>query len=165
MAISKVGLTTAVTGTLPAANGGTGATSFSPGKVLQVVQSTTTTTVTHSTTFADTGLSATITPSSTSNKILVLINQHCYAQGAGGGSVKLFRDSTAIQTFSQNYAFYVDISNANVRQYFSFNHLDTPSSTSALTFKTQARGYASSTAFLTQNDGFKSYITLMEVSA
>ena len=43
MAISKVGLTTAVTGTLPAANGGTGATSFNKGKVLQVLSASSTT--------------------------------------------------------------------------------------------------------------------------
>ena len=42
MAISKIGLTTGITGTLAAANGGTGATSFSPGKVLQVVEGTST---------------------------------------------------------------------------------------------------------------------------
>jgi hypothetical protein len=63
MAISKVGLTTGITGTLPIANGGTGATSFSPGKVLQVVQGTTSVThTTTSTTPADTGLTVDITP-------------------------------------------------------------------------------------------------------
>jgi hypothetical protein len=79
MAISKVGLTTAVTGTLPAANGGTGATSFSPGKVLQVVEGSFTghTTTVASTTAVDlesassTTWETAITPSATSNKILI----------------------------------------------------------------------------------------------
>ena len=34
----NINLTSQVTGTLPTANGGTGATSFSPGKVGQVIQ-------------------------------------------------------------------------------------------------------------------------------
>ena len=44
MALTRLGLNQSinlasnVTGTLPTANGGTGATSFAPGKVLQVVQ-------------------------------------------------------------------------------------------------------------------------------
>ena len=46
MAITRLGpnqsvnLASNVTGTLPAANGGTGATSFTKGKVLQVTQNT-----------------------------------------------------------------------------------------------------------------------------
>jgi hypothetical protein len=157
MALTKINNNTlsAVT-TLPAA--------IATGKVLQVVQGTTTTSVDHSTTFADTGLSASITPSSTSNKILVIINQHCYSGGGNGGSLKLFRDSTAIYTAPQNYAFYIDTANGHLRNYHCFNHLDSPSSTSALTYKTQAREYTSG-SFQTQNDSFKSYITLMEVSA
>ena len=135
------------------------------GKVLQVVQGSTTTSVTHSTTYADTNLSATITPSSTSNKILILINQHCYLQGVGGGATRILRDSTTIQTFSQNYAHYIDVTNANTRQYFSYSYLDTPSSTSALTYKTQAREYSGGhNDFQTQNDNLTSFITLMEVA-
>jgi len=137
---------------------------ISTGKVLQVVQGSTSTNVNHSTTYADTGLSASITPSSTSNKVLIMITQHCYTGGANGGSLKLFRDSTAIYTAPQTYAFYLDTANGHLRNYHCFNHLDSPSSTSALTYKTQAREYTTG-AFETQNDSFKSYITLMEVSA
>ena len=136
------------------------------GKVLQVVQGSTTTTVEHSTTYADTTLTASITPSSTSSKILVMINQHFYLLGNGGGSVKLFRDSTAIYTPAQAYAFYINLSDAYLRNYHSYNYLDSPSSTSALTYKTQARELSGSGgAFKTQDDGLKSFITLMEVSA
>jgi len=47
------------------------------GNVLQVVYGTTATSVTHSTsTYIDTGLSASITPSSTSSKILVIVDQN-----------------------------------------------------------------------------------------
>jgi len=137
---------------------------ISTGKVLQVVQGTTTTSVDHSTTYADTGLTASITPSSTSNKILIMINQHCYTDGVNGGSLKLFRDSTAIYTAPQKYAFYTNLSGNHLRNYHSFTHLDSPSSTSSLVYKTQAAKYTGNN-FQTQNDSLKSYITLMEVSA
>ena len=38
MALSKIDVANMLTGTTPIANGGTGATSFAPGKILQVVQ-------------------------------------------------------------------------------------------------------------------------------
>jgi hypothetical protein len=45
-------------------------------RILQVVQGTTSTAATNATsTYADTGLTATITPQSSSSKILVLVNQ------------------------------------------------------------------------------------------
>ena len=142
---------------------GTAGTGF--GKILQVVQGSTSSEVTHSTSYADTGLSAAITPSSTSNKILIMVNQHCYTAGDSGGSIKILRDSTSIYTPGESYAFYFDGSSIDARQYHSFNYLDSPSSTSAITYKTQGRAY-NSNAFKTQNGGyFTSFITLMEVAA
>jgi hypothetical protein len=71
----SVNLATNVTGTLAAGNGGTGATSFSPGKILQVVENhSTTSQSTTSATFVTTGFSATLTPASTSNKIYIMLN-------------------------------------------------------------------------------------------
>ncbi len=142
---------------------GTAGTGF--GKILQVVQGSTSSEVTHSTSYADTGLSAAITPSSTSNKILIMVNQHCFAAGDGGSSMKILRDSTSIYTPGESYAFYFDGASIDARQYHSFNYLDSPSSTSAITYKTQGRAY-NSNAFKTQNGGyFTSFITLMEVAA
>ena len=52
------------------------ATPASGGKVLQVVHATYSTLVTNSTTtYTDTGLTASITPSSTSSKVLIIVNQ------------------------------------------------------------------------------------------
>jgi hypothetical protein len=135
------------------------------GKVLQVVQGSTAPQVTHSTSYADTGLTASITPSSSSNKVLIMIQQHCFTAGDGGGAIKLVRDSTSIYTPGDSYAFYFDGASIDARQYHSFNYLDSPSSTNSITYKTQARAY-NSNAFRTQNGGlFTSFITLMEVSA
>jgi len=136
------------------------------GKVLQVVQGSTSTEVTHSTSYADTGLSASITPSSTSNKVLILVNQHCKAQGPNGVSLKLLRDSTAIYTPAQSYSFYIDTTDAHIRGHQSFNYLDSPSSTSAITYKTQGIKYRSDNTAHTQSGSrWTSFITLMEVSA
>ena len=133
------------------------------GKVLQVVQGNTATQVAHSTSYADTGLTASITPSSSSNKVLIMIQQHCFTGGDSGGSIKLLRDTTSIYTPPQSYAFYIDGASADPRNYHSFSFLDTPSSTSSLAYKTQGIAY-NSTAFHTQNNSFKSFITLMEVA-
>ena len=137
---------------------------ISTGKVLQVVQGSTNTEVAHTTSYADTGLSASITPSSTSNKVLVLVNQHCKVQGQQGLSLKLLRGSTAIYTPAQSYSFYIDLTNAHLRGHQSFNYLDSPSSTSEITYKTQGIKYVSSPSAHTQSGSrWTSYITLMEV--
>jgi hypothetical protein len=82
MALTRIGLNQSinlasnVTGTLPTGNGGTGATSFAPGKILQVVTNTHTTRFeTSSTSYvAATGYTVAITPSSSSNKVFVIIS-------------------------------------------------------------------------------------------
>ena len=62
--ISGINLTSQVTGTLPTANGGTGATSFAPGKILQVVSARVATeTSTTSGSDVATGTEVSITPS------------------------------------------------------------------------------------------------------
>ena len=66
----------------------------------QVVQgSTTTATNIASTSFSDTGLSASITPSSTSSKILVTVNQNVVTNidtNLGNSKIQLLRDSTTV---------------------------------------------------------------------
>ena len=70
----------------------------STGVILQVVQGATTTeTSSSSATFADTSLTANITPSATSSKILVLVEHpRNFKSGATNIGWKLFRDSTEI---------------------------------------------------------------------
>ena len=75
MALTRLGLNQAVnlatntTGTLAVGNGGTGATSFSPGKVLQVKNVLISTeTVVSNNTYTDSGLTLAITPSLSSSK-------------------------------------------------------------------------------------------------
>ena len=134
--------------TIPDVADGTIATTATAGKILQVVQNQTTTFASNeTTTMADTNLSATITPTSTSSKILVYIvqsTQIVMATNIGGG-FQLLRGSTVIhqaapvsngpipvQLYFGNFA-----SNANFYFYHNMHKLDSPSTTSATTYKTQ----------------------------
>lgn len=120
------------------------------GAVLQVVQATTTTTVTVSTnTYTDTGLSASITPTSATSKILVLVQQSYYAavsSGGTGGGVKLLRGTTDIYNpmptdSTGPYGFYVSTNGLYLMA--NLQYLDSPATTSNITYKTQGRPYSS----------------------
>ena len=120
------------------------------GNILQVVQSSATSKVSNTTTtFADSGLSATITPTSSSNKILVLLVQSVNLKmtSAVGGGFQILRGSTVIQEAgaidSSNRPIQIYIGNFPSSTDWYFHHpmqvLDSPSTTSAITYKTQMR--------------------------
>jgi hypothetical protein len=151
------------------------------GKVLQVVQGTTTSTATvASTTFTDTNLTASITPSSATSKILILFTQSMTSDRASspqGGSIKLLRDATDV--YSQDGAgggygtFYANPTtlSAPVASTFYFivngTYLDSPATTSAITYKTQGRAFSaanSGNVAFQPNSGI-STIVLMEIGA
>ena len=108
------------------------------GNVLQVVQGTfATQTSTTSSTHADTGLSVSITPSATSSKILVMMLHHTKIQRnttSANATVKLLRDSTEIE--NANHFFTDAGGNAASTQNLTASVLDSPSTTSAITYKT-----------------------------
>jgi len=143
------------------------------GKVLQVVSAVHSTSVGVTTTaYANTGLTATITPSSATSKILVLISQAITVSGGtvSGGAVKVVRGATDIYTVagSNNQAFLAGEVGANSYNGGSsaFNYLDSPATTSATTYKTQGRRNASASSVMTFNsDGASSSITLLEIGA
>lgn len=132
-----------------------------PGHVVQVVQGTASTIVSLTSSYVDSGLSATITPSSTSNKVLVLVNQHFYYDN-NGMSVRLLRDSTPVWSPPVNYTYHDNAGTGNVRDMATIHFLDSPSTTSAITYKTQGIVHAS-TAFLNA-DNVLGVITLMEIA-
>ena len=151
------------------------ATGFGGGKILQVVQGHITSSVTiNSNTFTDI-VSASITPSATSSKVLCLVNFHPKTNGSTAAflfSAKVLRDSTTIVNDNEMFQANNDFT-ANV-QMCSYSILDTPSSTSSLTYKLQARRNASATGRVmyfeasssSSGDYWKTHtITLMEVGA
>jgi hypothetical protein len=147
--------------------------SISGGKVLQVVQGTHTdnTLSITSNSFTATGLSASITPSSTSNKILIAVVHHplTYAPGdIPGANIELLRDTTQINTdqvIHKGDAHEGD-NNSYMGQKVVFNYLDSPSSTSSITYSTKGKyigtGIGSGGYFKPSYYG-TSTITLMEI--
>ena len=180
MAITRIGpnqsinLASNITGTLPVGNGGTAITSgfingtATPGKVLQVVNAHTGTQVTsNSATYTDTTLSASITPSATSSKILVLVQQSFGKSGADTyGNIRVYRDSTEIGgTIPARSIGYNQLSGANyIGIGLAYSYQDSPSSTSSLAYKTQFNNNQASGTTKVQTDSGQSYMTLMEIA-
>jgi len=151
------------------------------GKVLQVVSVTKTDTFsTPSASFVDiTGLSVSITPTSTSSKILIIFSLPASSSSSAGWYCNLVRNSTNIvvgdaagsrvQTTVSSYI-------APTSQSFSMSsqYLDSPSTTSATTYKLQLRAQSGFTAYVnraatdTDNSFYQrttSSITVMEIAA
>jgi hypothetical protein len=137
------------------------------GNVLQVVNATYSTQVSSSTsTFADTGLTATITPTSASSKILILVNQNGVAKQTSNtyAGLKLLRGSTVIVTFDFG-AGYNLATNPNHIGSSSTIYLDSPATTASITYKTQFASTANLAAVFVQIDNVTSTIALMEIAA
>jgi hypothetical protein len=135
-------------------------------RILQVVTNGQSTQVSSSsTTFADTGLAATITPQSTSSKILVYVNHpNCFRSGsstANSLSLKLFRGATLLETQTTLGE------TGSVGNIFSTQiiYFDSPSSVSALTYKTQFANGTAASEVRVQTNSNPSGIILLEVSA
>ena len=143
-----------------------GHTLSAPGHVIQVVQSTLTSTPTStSTSFADTGLSVTITPKSASSKILVKAD---YGTGSGTSSggmiIQLLRGSTVLFYRGASYS-----SSAGTYGADAFSHLDSPATTSSITYKVQykTQAAASTVYFNPEYAGYSNptaHITAMEIA-
>lgn len=142
------------------------------GSVLQVVQTTTSSsTSTTSSSYVDaTGVSVSITPTSSTSKILILCDLAIYIQSDNAtiGGVRIVRDSTAVYT-NDRYA--QDSVSANVGYGFqgTFVYLDSPATTSSTTYKVQIKRTSSAgTSYnfaLNSLTGQISSITVMEIAA
>ncbi len=120
------------------------------GKVLQVVQTVKTDTESVSgTSFADiSGLTVSITPSSSSNKILINLDM-CYGSEADVyAAFKLLRGTTVVTTATdlqgscQSSTFGANQYHATNLTHCGYSFLDSPSTTSATTYKIQVRPMA-----------------------
>ena len=144
------------------------------GKILQVVSTSYSTAATNATsTYADTGLSLSITPSSATSKVFVVVSQMLatHRSNAASSAVtggRILRGATAI--FTNDYACltraglntqgHVDLSVS-----VSLTCLDSPNTTSATTYKTQFAVAESGSDATAQLAGAPSVMTLMEVAA
>jgi len=136
------------------------------GSVIQVVSETFNTQIsTTSSSFVDTGLSATITPNSINNKIMVvvtlaLLSERDTFHAAG---LRLTRNNLAI--FESTRALGQSEATA-LRSLTPISYLDVPSSNGAITYKVQGRPEFTGSNALVQfgPDNNESTITLMEIA-
>ncbi len=137
------------------------------GKVLQVVTATySTQTDSSSTTQVDTGLTASITPASTSNKVLILVFQNGLWKTAGDSAnqmaVRLFRGATEIQ--QSNTLLYTGTA-SELATTLHTSYLDSPNTTSSTTYKTTFNNALAASLVRVQNGSTTSVIILMEIGA
>ena len=161
--IGSANATLVTSGTLPK-------TRLPTGSVLQVVSSTLqpgSEITTSSQSFVDTGLSATITPTSATSKIFIVANYNAKTVSGNTSKMTFYRNSTT--NLATGGAQFNQLSGASDYMPFSMSFLDSPASTSATTyavwFAAHSAGYTS--YFGGQNyGGFPTLtITLMEIAA
>jgi hypothetical protein len=137
------------------------------GKVLQVVGAANSTEISNSTsTYADTGTTATITPTSATSKILVIVMQGGLYKDAGNSEnqiqLRLLRAAAEIGTTYNNYtqsALRLTTTSGILMK------LDDPATTSATTYKTQFKCVNNTASVAVQINGSLSSIVLLEIGA
>ena len=148
-------------------------TVFPAGAVLQVVQGTyAVETSVASTTYTDTGLSATITPKFATSKVLVIISQVAATYLATNtnnyAKVQILRGASVLISYPTAVGGASGTNGSGYQQVLSsisLSYLDSPATTSATTYKTQgaATNIASSGNVSFQTNSSASTITLMEI--
>ena len=149
--------------TLPDTADGTVLTTTSPkaGNIIQVVSVTKNdaASISSNASFVDIpGFTATITPSSASNKILVLMT--FFTDGSTNAFTRLMRGSTAISIGTGASGNQLNVSSNTSRAKFDSNEcmpasisiLDSPSTTSATTYKLQGYTYTSGTFYFNRSE-------------
>ena len=136
------------------------------GKVLQVIQATAASQVNVSTTtFTDTGLSVTITPSLNTSRVMIIATHSGSGKDTGDTSAtfRLMRDATSIGTLAAIVGTtgspLTNISNVTI------SFVDTPATTSAITYKTQLNSASNTAKAFTGAGSGTSTIIAMEIGA
>lgn len=148
------------------ASGAINNTVLPAGSVLQVVNATSgTQSSTSSTSFVDTSLTATITPTSSTSKILVFVSQTgLYKSGTNSFiKLRLVRGSTTIVAIENEII--TTASTATNAAATSTTYLDSPATTSATTYKTQIASAGSAGTIYWNVTDATATITLMEIKA
>ena len=146
-------------------NDGVATSGLPAGSVLQVVEDSTTTVETTTSTSSGSqkisALSVNITPTSTSSKILVLVSLQTYNDGNGGSTYyNLFKDGSQLTSAGNAVRHFIAGSTGVMTS--SFNYLDSPATTSEITY--DIRYYVSAnTGYISVNSG-QSSITVMEIA-
>lgn len=172
--LSKLGAWLTSDGKVPAAALAAGAAraNFGAGAVLQVVQTAystaDSTTASAPASMANTGCAATITPASSSNKILAMVSMPTYHQSSGiQGAARIMRGSSA--AFSGIAQDFYDASGTGITGNINIQWLDSPATTSPVTYTAQFGRYGTGTLQINKdysgNNNGVTYLTLMEIAA
>ena len=141
-----------------------GISSAQSGSIIQTVNATFSTEVSSSSsTFTDTGLSASITPLFSTSSILVIANIQGGKNGSTGLDLRVLRGATSIVQFAKN-AGYTGASDYNIIGSVSCGYLDTPATTSATTYKIQMASNANASLARINDNTQTSTLTLMEIA-
>ena len=140
------------------------------GGIIQTVQGTSTTEfLTTSSSYSDTNLSASITPQSTSSKILIIVSQPIYItrnSTNSWGGVRLLRGGTQLAVCNVGTATAKNVSRDG--NSVAFCYLDSPATTSSTTYKTQGRTTNGTSMYADHNENLSEQttglITLLEIS-
>jgi len=173
MALSKIDAANFLTGTIPqgnVANASLGAVTSLPGaiatgKVLQVVSAVRSTEITTSSqSYVTTNCTASITPSSSSNKILMQISGSG-RQNDDGGTAKftVYRDSTDLAAGTPGFSEISVTGGTYVKAPYVITFLDSPSSTSAVAYTLYMKNQTSTTCRACHNNT-DTTVTLLEVA-
>ena len=131
--------------------------------VIQVVQTTyATQTSTSSTSFVNTGLSLSITPQSTNSKILIISALQGIYQSASGNYLveQITRNGTSVAVFDVISGY--TSSGGGGGSNCTFLYLDSPSTTSAISYVLQAKVNAGTSTW--GNSSAMSTLTALEIS-
>ena len=167
LAVGSTGNVLTVAGGVP-----TWAAPAGGGKVLQVVQGTlTSNATTTSGSYVDTGLTATITPSSASSKIMVISNFMAFSINSGASAAStlaamiLLRASTQLQGDSFGTYKFAASNGPEFATRLSFEYLDSPATTSATTYKIQHKIIDCTSCGISASATKIASIVLMEIGA
>ena len=159
-------------GTLTIGNSGdtialtSGAKTSGFGKVGQVVETVRASNevTSNSSSKIDTGLSATITPTSTSSKILILLTHGGIRKGATNSDVGVYlnRGSTEIATIN-GFMLFTNTTDQLYGTTVNYNYLDSPSTTSETTYKTTFNRPDGTGNVFIGGSGADSTMTLLEI--
>ena len=142
------------------------------GKVLQVVQGDLTANFsTTSTSYVDSGLTVSITPSSASSKVMVFVSfcgkvDRATSGTDNGAQYNLVRTSTQLQRHPIGYNSFASATNAELLIPGNFSYLDSPATTSSTTYKVQVQAFAATTtAYIAASATQIASIVAMEIGA
>jgi hypothetical protein len=133
------------------------------GCVLQVVSMNTNTPVSWSNTEQSTGLTLAITPSSASNKILVIVNNNGMQSysSSSGVSYYVYRGGSLVYIIGNYYGYPSSAYGAGAQASF----LDSPATTSSVTYDIRFQRTIGAGGGVVNGDSSRSFLTLLEIAA